>query len=210
MKELLVPYCENLDFTVSAEARITEFCWQKNDYMPETVFRLCWNHSGIAVEAESHETNLRMEAGCDGKDVWFDSCMEFYFGPVEQERRYVNLEINPKGTIVMGFGASKTGRTRLEEIYKPYLGLSTEICETEGLWRARYVISYELLGRVFGFPCKEEYFRELYANFYKCGEKTAFPHYGTWCVIDNPVPDFHRTEFFGKLIMREEGGLRKQ
>ena len=87
MKQLVVPYCENLDFGVCAEARIEEFGWRKNDYMPKTVFRLCWNHSGMAVEAVSYETRLRMEADTDGRDVWHDSCMEFFFGPAEPERR---------------------------------------------------------------------------------------------------------------------------
>ncbi|MBS5063186.1 MAG: carbohydrate-binding family 9-like protein [Hungatella hathewayi] len=203
MKQLVVPYCGNLDFGMCAEARIEEFGWRKNDYMPETVFRLCWNHSGLAVEAVSHETRLRMEADTDGRDVWHDSCMEFFFGPAEPERRYINLEVNPKGTIVMGFGSGKVGRVRLEEKYKPYLGLSTEIREAEGLWLARYLISFKFLSEVFGGPPEEARFRKFYANFYKCGEMTEFPHYGMWSKIDSPAPDFHRPEFFGELRLVE-------
>ncbi len=199
MKEIRVPYCEELDFKVCAEADIKEFGWRKNDYMPETMFRLCWNHSGLAVEAVSYETRLRQEAETDGKDVWHDSCMEFFFGPVEAEHRYINLEVNPKGTIVMGFGGGKTGRIRLEETCKPRLALSTQIREKEGLWLVRYMISFELLGELFELPPNEEYFRELQANFYKCGEMTEFPHYGMWSRVESEAPDFHRPEFFGRL-----------
>ena len=128
---------------------------------------------------------------------------EFFFGPAEPERRYINLEVNPKGTIVMGFGSGKVGRVRLEEKYKPYLGLSTEIREAEGLWLARYLISFKLLSEVFGGPPEETRFRKFYANFYKCGEMTEFPHYGMWSKVDSPAPDFHRPEFFGELSLVE-------
>lgn len=203
MKQLLVPYCEQLDFRVCAEADIEEFGWRKNDYMPKTVFRLCWNHTGLAVEAVSHETTLRQEAGTDGSDVWHDSCMEFFFGPAEPEHRYINLEVNPKGTIVMGFGSSRSGRAKLEKIYKSRIGLSTEIHEKEGLWLARYTIPFELLGELFELPPNEEHFREWNANFYKCGEMTEFPHYGMWSKVESEEPDFHRPEFFGKLSLVE-------
>ncbi len=38
------------------------------------------------------------------------------------------------------------------------------------------------------------------ANFYKCGDETAVPHYGAWSPIDTPQPDFHRPEFFGEVV----------
>ena len=39
------------------------------------------------------------------------------------------------------------------------------------------------------------------ANFYKCGDKTAHPHYLSWSPIDTPKPDFHRPDFFGELLL---------
>ena len=41
----------------------------------------------------------------------------------------------------------------------------------------------------------------LRANFYKCGDKTAHPHYLSWSPIHTEKPDFHRPEFFGELIL---------
>ena len=38
-------------------------------------------------------------------------------------------------------------------------------------------------------------------NFYKCGDKTAKPHYGCWSPIDLPQPDFHCPYFFGDLVL---------
>jgi hypothetical protein len=37
------------------------------------------------------------------------------------------------------------------------------------------------------------------ANFYKCGDSTAVPHYLSWSHIATETPDFHRPEFFGEL-----------
>ena len=38
------------------------------------------------------------------------------------------------------------------------------------------------------------------ANFYKCADKAAHPHYLSWNRIEIPSPDFHRPDFFGELI----------
>ena len=40
-------------------------------------------------------------------------------------------------------------------------------------------------------------------NFYKCGSKTAHPHYVSWSAIDGDKPDFHRPDCFGKLWFKK-------
>ena len=37
------------------------------------------------------------------------------------------------------------------------------------------------------------------ANFYKCGDKTKWPHYFSWNPIELPQPNFQRPEFFGSI-----------
>ena len=37
------------------------------------------------------------------------------------------------------------------------------------------------------------------ANFFKCADKAAHPHFLSWNPIDVPTPDFHRPDFFGEL-----------
>lgn len=39
----------------------------------------------------------------------------------------------------------------------------------------------------------------IHGNFYKCGDKTAHPHFLSWNPIDIPSPDFHRPDFFGEI-----------
>jgi hypothetical protein len=38
-------------------------------------------------------------------------------------------------------------------------------------------------------------------NLYKCGDETAFPHYGAWSRVASPTPDFHRSCDFGELLL---------
>ena len=42
----------------------------------------------------------------------------------------------------------------------------------------------------------------LYANFYKCGDKTVHPHYACWNPVGGEKPNFHQPQSFGKLILR--------
>lgn len=41
----------------------------------------------------------------------------------------------------------------------------------------------------------------LKANFYKCADKAAHPHFLSWNPIPVPSPDFHRPEHFGTLYL---------
>ena len=64
-------------------------------------------------------------------------------------------------------------------------------------WRVGVVIPFELIGlHPDNLP------HSIRANFYKCGDKTAHPHYVSWSPIDTPKPDFHRPDFFGELILK--------
>jgi hypothetical protein len=38
------------------------------------------------------------------------------------------------------------------------------------------------------------------ANFYKCGDGTPEPHFVTWNPVGTENPDYHRPEFFGKVL----------
>ena len=44
----------------------------------------------------------------------------------------------------------------------------------------------------------------FWGNFYKCGDDTSIPHYGSWNPIALPAPDFHCPVHFGTLILGEQ------
>ncbi len=38
------------------------------------------------------------------------------------------------------------------------------------------------------------------ANFYKCADKTSYPHWLTWNPVDHPSPNFHLPQYFGAIV----------
>ena len=91
-------------------------------------------------------------------------------------------------------------------ITKSFFSEILRIAQYEGLqdfsggiwnWRVTVVIPFSLIG-----VDPENLPERLRANFYKCGDETAHPHFLSWSPIGTPSPDFHRPEFFGELILR--------
>ena len=37
-------------------------------------------------------------------------------------------------------------------------------------------------------------------NFFKCGDRTAAPHYGSWSPVELDEANFHRPEFFSAMV----------
>ena len=114
---------------------------------------------------------------------------------------YYNFEMNCIGTILSAAGAGRSNRTVRPAVssVERYSTLPAERVETEGgvhSWSVVELIPYELIG-----VDPENVPDALMANFYKCGDLTAHPHFLSWNRIDTPEPDFHRPEFFGKLIL---------
>ena len=68
------------------------------------------------------------------------------------------------------------------------------------VWQADCFIPLESLRTVFGDFTLERG-TELWGNFFKVGEETGCPHYGMWSPIVSKIPDFHRPECFGKIIV---------
>ena len=63
-------------------------------------------------------------------------------------------------------------------------------------WRVILLIPFELMGLDPGnLPAS------LRGNIYKCGDKTAHPHFLSWAPVGTPSPDFHRPEYFGEFSL---------
>ena len=41
---------------------------------------------------------------------------------------------------------------------------------------------------------------EWKGNFYKCGDRTSHPHWGSWAPVDTPNPSFHQPDFYQPLV----------
>ena len=176
--------------------------WDINGYCPEVEFYPQMTESGFFIRILVNESNPKRVMTEHFQPVHLDSCVEWFvnFSP-ETSENYFNFEVNANGVMNAAFR-----RNRYE--YQPMtvedvegLHIKTKIEET--YWCVEYEVPFSLIEKYFeGFKRKNEV--EVLTNFYKCGDETLHPHYGVWKQIDTPEPDFHRPEYFGKLVFQKE------
>ena len=173
-------------------------------YAPLCSGRIARTQDALVVDFRVSGLDLRAQNLQDNGRQWEDSCVEVFIQDPE-EKTYYNFEINALGKVLACCGPDRHDRTaRPAEEMEEILRFGTEqnvipgpTGDLEGLqsWRVGVVIPFELIG-----VDPENLPHSIRANFYKCGDKTAHPHYLSWSPIETPKPDFHRPEFFGELI----------
>lgn len=171
-------------------------------YHPLTVASVGHDGEAVYVDFFVRCNYLRAVNSTNNSPVHQDSCVEFFIAP-EGRTPYYNFEFNCIGTID---AARRTGRHDADRLTDEQLDTvrryascgSRPFNELEGLftWNLCAAIPLKLIGKEWkGEPV------ELMGNFYKCADLTACPHYLSWAPIDTPQPDFHRPEFFQKIIL---------
>ena len=187
------PKCYSIPFANdtknSPDAAVSTYLWENNGYTPETNARLAINGECLFLHMECRESRPLARFTETGSPVCCDSCLEFFFSPNDCEA-YCNLEVNANGCLLCGFGTSRHGRVPAEILLE---APRATVCEEK--WYIDLVISLEKVKKLF----RTEEIQYFTGNFYKCGDETAFPHYGMWAEVDSAVPDFHRPEYFGIL-----------
>ena len=210
MTSLHVPLIDHQDLDTALElggARFDVNCvnWPETfPYAPFCSGRVARTKEALVVDFRVSGLDLRAQNTEDNGRQWEDSCVEVFIkDPVKAD--YYNFEINALGKVLACFGPAREGRTRRpEEQMKKILRFG--LCHPEGLaqkdlggiqsWRVGVVIPFSLIG-----IDPENLPRSIRANFYKCGDKTAHPHYLSWSPVGTPKPDFHRPDFFGELLL---------
>ena len=146
---------------------------------------------------------LRAAALEDNGPVWGDSCCEFFVSH-PSDGTYYNFELNCIGTLLASKRRSRNDADmftaqELAQIRR-FSTLENKAIEEAGeirCWSTAIIIPMALIGLDAGnLPVT------IRANFYKCGDLTAHPHFLSWNPIDLPKPDFHRPEFFGTLTLK--------
>ena len=66
-------------------------------------------------------------------------------------------------------------------------------------WTLEYHLQFALFEKYFGVP-RPSAGTSWKANFYKCGDATSHPHWGSWAPVDTPSPSFHQPAFFQPII----------
>ena len=172
--------------------------WAEYPYKPSVHFRMAHSEKAVAVMFEVSEDHVRAVAMENNGRVWEDSCVEFFVRMADGQR-YVNIEMNCAGTILVGKRLTKKDATHLSHAEIATIRRITSLPHEQTdsskagqSWWAIEVIPYE----IFGYEQKPGVLR---ANLYKCGDKCDQSHFLSWSPIPLPEPNFHCPEYFGEI-----------
>lgn len=175
---------------------------QDYSYRPIVVVDVAYCSRGILLHYTVRGWDMRTLSEGDGHYVHTDSCVEFFMQATEGEA-YKNFEFNAAGVCYASHHASpKVGEPLSPEEYASILRRATyqgqKISEDNVLhtWELSALIPWQVMG-LDGAQIPSQ----IRANFYKCADDTAHPHFLSWAPIDEPAPAFHRPQFFGTLIL---------
>ncbi len=189
--------------TQGTRATIDEANWANEyPYRPLATFAAAYSGRYLYVDFLTRCNYLRAVNSADQSPVSQDSCVEVFLQPHE-DGEYWNFEFNCIGAINASHRLRRPEPTRLnaEELasVRRYPSCGTRpFREVEGLftWNLLVAIPLSLLGIE-----NPPHGTTIRGNFYKCASEASRPHYLSWNRISTPKPDYHRPEFFGKIIL---------
>lgn len=183
------------DFSAIEPLQIDTLLWSPE--VPITASaKLCYDDAGIHVQLSAQEPNIRAEERGPLGFPCQDSCLEFFFCPIEGDDRYLSIECNPNGCLYLGF--CNTGRRIVRLLPDEVKAITPVIERNDGGWSVTYTVPADYV-RLF-FPAFElKSGVSLRANCYKCGDLTVQEHYMSWNPVEVADPDFHVPEFFGLM-----------
>lgn len=190
--------CSEPDWTGIPALQVDEIAW-----LPDAGIRMmqqiAYDENGLYIHQRAWEKEIRAEGRDPLCSVCQDSCMEFFFSPVPEDGRYFNVEFNLNGCVFLGFGHGRHDSIRLvpESIQTLF---HVETARLEDGWEIFYRIPVDFL-RVFYPGYTLEPGQEIRANCYKCGDQTVQPHYLLWNPSTSEMPDYHRPQDFGRMVL---------
>ena len=163
--------------------------------------QICYNDEGIHLHLWSENDDVRaVERDILGKP-YQDSCLEFFFSPMENDTRYFNIEFNSNLCLYLGFGRNLKDHTRL--VHEDGARIFSQVAKlTETGWELFYTIPYAFIRRFFpDFEISAG--KRIRANCYKCADLTIPSNYLSWSPVSTESFTFHRPECFGVMEFLE-------
>ena len=167
--------------------------WSQYDYIPNTYAKLLYNEEYLYVKMWTDEKPLLARHTEQNSPVCKDSCMEFFFSPNENDKRYMNFEFNPFGTMYL---AVRTGRHDGVHPDKDKSFFNVQSVVTEDFWTLQFAIPFSYIDEVF-----KSHTKTMKGNLYKCGEDTEKEHYLSFYPLSPTDVDFHRSEYFKEFVL---------
>lgn len=178
-------------------------------HRPLTRLRLLYDDVGLYGFFRVDDRYVRSVHTEPGDPVYRDSCVEAFFLP-QPGVGYVNFEFNAGGAVLSshvvdpartpgGFRAFSPltvcdyGKLRVRSSLPPVV--DPERCDPT-CWTLEFFVPFDLLCRLAGAEVPRAGTRWR-ANFFKCGDATSHPHWGSWSPL--PERNFHLPACFGVL-----------
>lgn len=176
------------------------------DYKPITKCRVLYDNRGLYLLYTVKDRYVKSTTSNLNESVCRDSCVEFFVEP-DGDGSYINFEFNCGGNML---ASCVRDCTRTAEGFADYQNLNhTDATEIEIFHTMPSIVNPEMIGdtewRLGAFipftifsrytNCSTPQAGTIWrANFYKCGDQTSNPHWGSW----NPVSElnFHLPQCF--------------
>lgn len=207
-----IPAPEKLSFAAISKALeertapvfIDRINWKEYDYKPEVSFRMGYAKQVLYLKFYVSEQHILAKHSSPNTATHRDSCVEFFIDP-DQSGAYYNFEFNCIGTTHLAYGPNRQKRSFippqliLDNLFTASTLGAEPFEERSGSfqWEMVVAIPSELFVHHPDLRFEKLVSR---ANFYKCADDTKQPHYLSWNAVKSPNPDFHRPEFFGRLV----------
>ncbi len=175
--------------------------WKAFGYQPKVYFRIGHIGDEIWLKYNVEEKHVRAVETRTNGEVYKDSCVEFFISP--DGENYYNFEFSCIGTIHLAFGPGRGNRKFVDPAVVEKIDIRSTLGDKPFEAKSGD-FEWEMMIRIpvgsFAYSNLKSFDGlKATANFYKCGDKTAVPHYITWNPIGTENPDYHRPEFFGKV-----------
>lgn len=192
---------DEIDWAELPKAEIGCYKWTDGE-KPEAWAQLAYMEGyGFVCRMSCRQSEPVVSYYDNGESVYEDDAMEFFvsFG----EEGYLNLEANSVGAHLNGFGACRADRRSIFDTLPD--GFLTVPMPIDGGWSVSFYLPLPEL-QLFFPSLTEDVLApgfEFYGNFYKICESPSegLPHFGMWSEVGTDHPDFHRPEYFGKIVM---------
>lgn len=173
---------------------------------PEVQARGVCDGEALGVQFRVYEEEPAVRHFRDGDPVYEDSCVELFLQPLPgRDARYLNFEWNAAGMLLLQVGEARGTRERIPLSGRQNFGVHAAVGLREPdsgrlYWELAWRIPFAFVRQWFP-DFTGEPGTQMRGNFYKCGDRTPAPHYLSWRGIDSDVPDFHRSDSFGTLVL---------
>ncbi len=188
---------------------IDYFCPESSEHRPFSQCKLLYSQDRLFGIFRVDDSYVRCIHNRFQAEAYKDSCVEFFVQPGTVG--YFNFEFNCGGAMMASYITDPTrAKGGLLKEFTPLLpdeGRRIHIYHTmpqivepeikeKTVWYLEFSIPFTMLEKyvgVFG-DVDGKVWR---ANFYKCGNNTSHPHWGSWSPIDER--NFHLPERFGNI-----------